>query len=489
MAISISVYPLSLIHQAVIAYKFGTSTWISSYWIEFSTLIFICTPILAMSEALSLELKQTNPAEYNKKSQIFSERLNLIILYSLILLFFIYTLTYLTPREWYKRSRYINEFISLLPVLSLGIVLLQINTVLSSVLLTCKGETTISQLNKFLSVSCSIVVVYFFGTSLGVAALAYAMVISGFVFLAIQFLVLYKFQIKYNPLSTSRSPVPFIKSTSLFILYIIFSNFLTMIVKYFLQYIDINSVSAYQYAISLCSIPENVIINSFHVVLWSMLCITQLPKPREIQRLFLIIKITFLILICCSLVFITFSSQIIHLLLLRGAFNEQSLALSSQALGLLSVSLAPQAVCLLAGRYVFFRYGNIASVGWLMQGLVGLLAAIAGVWLKNMHLVMLYNTIGAIFGSVFFYVYIAKTAGNARRSHLLFIGKILIICIALSQCKFIHSLEISSHWGVLNLSFQGSLYVSAFVTLVFILKVVSWRELSTIFTFLNETRR
>lgn len=416
------MYILSLGHQIAISYRFGTSVSLDAYWIIFSALLLLYTPLAAFRESFAFEFQRLQNS--NETSHLFSSSLNALLLLGIVLgiaaaLYY----TYGTPLGAGKDATSFPGYDQLVLMMVCGVAFVPINEVMAS-LLTARGAPAFVQYNKYVGTGVSLVLVLFLGVQLGVVTLALALLVAGMISLCIQLVFLRRQGLVYNIFSLPRvSSISARLAISLFVS-IALTQLIIFLMRVALQDFGAHYVSAHQYAAALCSIPESIIQLSFHGVLWTLLSQKKTTQRRDYRRFIHALKTATILMIGIAIVLNLFSDPIVRLLLMRGSFEESSLTAASSILSVMALGLPAQTLSLLYGRYIFLHNKKICIWGWLLQGVFALGVVCFGWHVGSIHLVILCNAISATVAVIFFHVMTMKTQPMRVQKT----GKKLLLC-------------------------------------------------------------
>ncbi len=477
LVLSTLIYPLSLINQVILSWNFGTSLELDTFWTGYAALVFLCSPVLASREALSLEIRHMAIMAPQQVSSIFSRRLNALFLMALFICGFVWLtafplVSFLSGgREEIRRC-----LLTLFPLQTGGVLLLTLNETLSATL-TASGDAMYNQWGRLCGVVASILLVPLTSACLGVNAMALALLVSSGMFLFAQLCVLHHRGIRYEPLHMPSLPGPFAAATLPVLVYLLLTQGVAAYARLALQQNGVSAVSGYQYALSIYGIPENIILFSVHGTLWALLS-RNTPDiseaGEEYRRVWSLFKTVAVVMACVTCLLFLFDKAIVRLLLMRGAFNEQSLGASAHALALIALGLVPQSLSLLYGRYMLQRHGTAVSLGWGLQATAGGVCITVGLWLNKPDLILLHNALGAITAIAFFHLFLCGRAHcMARCFPTAFLFRLTLVtlvtlCIPVPD---IAALPVIRQWFALPA--LGCLYGTGFLLLCMILKMPS----------------
>lgn len=408
LTLSILIYPLSLINQIILSWRYGVSTNFDTYWICYFFILLITVPLCAIKESFSLDIHQKKESSSIKKSKYFSSLFNALLLASILIIStLITTKLYISTTLVPNNSEAQTLCIRLIPILSFAIILLQINESLTATL-TLYGESVYIQLGKILGVIGSIISVIVLGAELGILAIAWGILIAALCASILNLVALHKKGICYRPFSLPKLPSYLFTASLPFVFYLFLTQGVAFFLRFALQSLSPNAVSGYQYAFSIYSIPENIITFSLHGALWSY---WGSSASKENKRGIFIDSITIIsfILGFATLTFTLFNIPIVKILFMRGNFEKTALIVSTAFLKLLAWTLIPQALSLIFGRYIIINHSlRIAGFGLTLQAITAGVSIYTGMITKNVSIIILHNAFGGMTSLLFFMFYLSK---------------------------------------------------------------------------------
>lgn len=488
LLLSTLIYPLSLINQVILSWSFGTSLELDTFWTSYTILVFLCSPVLASREALSLEIRRMALMAPQQVSSVFSRRLNALFLMALLTCGLVWLAAFPLASLLSGGQEEIRRcLLALFPLQTVGVLLLTLNETLSATL-TASGDAMYNQWGRLCGVLASILLVPLTSTCLGVNAMALALLVSSGLFLFAQLCVLHHRGIHYEPLSPPSLPGTFAAATLPVLIYLFLTQGMAAYARLALQQNGVSSVSGYQYALSIYGIPENIILFSVHGILWALLSQNTVDineAGEEYRRVWSLFKAVAVVMACVTCLLFLFDTAIVRLLLMRGAFDAQSLEASAHALALIALGLVPQSLSLLYGRYMLQRHGTAVTLGWGLQAAAGGVCITAGLWLNEMDFILLHNAFGAVVAIAFFHLFLHGRDHCVARcfpAGFLFRLTVVTLVALCMPVPDISALPVSRQW--LALPVLGCAYGAGFLLLCMILRMPSvedFRVLCTLF--------
>jgi putative peptidoglycan lipid II flippase len=344
MGLSMLVYPLAFLNQILMSYYFGTSAAVDAYWILLALVNLLIFYVIAAKDALVPEFFNRRRIDADAGNIYFSQTANflliLIILSCVSLALFPRFFTELVVDD--RQPQLIEHVVRLVPYV-VPLVFLTSATELLNGILVSYNKVLFQHIGRVIGASTSVVFLLLLAPYIHIMALVLAVVVSPLILLIIQLVELRKVGLGYHLFQRPRTDPTFRRMIGALLLSYGFSQIHVILERSVFSFFGTGVIASYQYASSISHIPQSIIIVALATVLWPRFM--ELAQEKDYRRLY---QLTFettqkLLLVLCliSLLIWFFSSEIIHILFFRGAFDKQSLQMTSISLKALVLCITP----------------------------------------------------------------------------------------------------------------------------------------------------
>ncbi|OFZ16561.1 MAG: hypothetical protein A2X86_12255 [Bdellovibrionales bacterium GWA2_49_15] len=335
-------YLVSLLNQGLIAKELGTSVNLDSYLYALSIIGF-CTffayPMMESTIPIYFRKRETNIAEGN---EIFSRAVNTLLISCFVLLAFIFlvlpkTIHIIVGTSLQAKT---EEILNLTQYLAPSIILTSFTLFLQGVLNSGR-RFVLQSIGKILGIFIGSIFLFSFLAKIKTEALIfnfYAVLVMSCLF---QLVELYKMGVRYNPTAGIMVDRSFWKM--FFVsgnVYLVGLAYGVLENRVFSQFSH-GLISSFSYASKLLMITQHVVFGSIINICWTRILEKKQShgEVNSIKDLFNVACFVCGISLVIGVTLAVFSKQIVYILFFRGAFDQQSLEVTSGFFQLIVLSL------------------------------------------------------------------------------------------------------------------------------------------------------
>lgn len=441
--LSIAGYIVTLVNQLLISYFYGTSAAIDAYWLIIAVVQIAFFYIGPAREAFIPEFHsrlKNNPFDgYLFFSKVFN-----VILITILISFII---AVICPESFafliVSKDQYVlkTTFIRLLVLMSPIILLFALTEFLNGILISY-NNVLVQNASRVLNAGIMGLCIVLLAKGLGIYAIIIGSISGQIAILMVQIYKLLKNRFRYLPFTLPAIEAGYIKLFGALLLAHISSQIYTIIEKNTLTTFGNGVVSSYQYGFSLTQVPQMVFITSLSIVLWPEILDAIHKSDFDImwRHVAMGLKLLAVILGFVMAVCVLFSEHIVYFLFYRGAFDIQSLEMTSHCFRITVFSLFPAGFTVLLNR-VFISLKSIRSlmaIG-ICASCAGTITILVGRWSNRLDVVLLHLLISSSVGLITTVFLLRRIKSNGISQVISFKSLVWITClciIIISLCCF-----------------------------------------------------
>lgn len=434
MGLGLLIYPLGFLNQILMSNYFGTSAEVDAYWIIMAIVNLLTFYIHPVREAIVPEYYKNKENDFKGSQRYFSQTINLVILILLIsgCSFFLFPepiIHFVINKQHPALLEKVNSLkYFVIPLFTLT----ALTEILTGILISYK-KVIFQNVGRFLGVVISITFLFLFAESLQIKAVVFALILAQTILFLLQLKELRTCGLRYQLFSIPKTNRKTKQVVSALLLGYAFSQVYIIYERNVFSFFGEGIIAGYQYAQSLGQIPQNIFVVALSAVLWTkFLKYSSEKNLKDLQALTILVckRLTFL-LTFCSFFLAFFSKELIYFFYFRGAFNLDSLNLTSKCLIAVSLSLAPFGVYTLLTRLLITlqHTKKIILVG-LINVLAGFGILLLSRYLNWMELSVYHFFTNVFVGSIISILFVIKATNiqlNVQR-----VSRFFLWCIKLS---------------------------------------------------------
>ena len=368
-------YALSFGNQLVISYYFGTSSKLDAYWAALGIANFLCFYLHPLKEAIVPATFRSSMISMEDASDMLSAGITFLSL----LVGISGWLMFIAPSilvDWLANpDQSDQQLLKLLPWFIPFVFLFSFSEILSSVLLGFNKNVTQAAARLVAGIA-SLVTLILLSQQFGIKALVISLLVNQLVVVLVSIWSLKSLKIKLKLVSIAilKKQNMFTLFSSLFFSYLIAQSYVLIERNTMMQLSD-GLLSSYQYSTSLVNVLLSVIAFPFANLLWhKFLNAKHLNDTSGAHSiLFRASYVLFLILLpICTFGYLN-AKTIIFIIYSRGAFDIQSLQLTTEAFKATIFAAIPIGISSIIGRYL------ISSHHPKFLAITGVFTAVAGI--------------------------------------------------------------------------------------------------------------
>lgn len=420
-ALSVLAYPLSFANQLLLSHYFGTSGVMDAYWTGMAVVGFVGFFAHPFREALSSEYHRKRKRLPEQAKQFFSRAANLciVVIAGACLLMYVFRGEIAAVVAGGSAAELALQTAVLMPFFTI-FAAFQYGTDILSGVLVAGGRVLFQTLGRILGTAGSMCFVFLLAARLGVPAMLYGLIFAQLLLFALQVKELRSLGVGWKPLTLPGGGATFFGMSGSLAFTAFMTGLCVLYGRGVLAGFGEGVISGFQYAHSLAVIPENIIAVSLSAVLWPRIMehIAQAENREEGELRALMVTGQACRLLALVMGFIAVFSwcnahKLIHLVYYRGAFDLESLRVSSQAMQAVVLSLPLQACALVIARaFVSLQHTRALTVTGLSVAAADTIALAAAHFTGSLWAALLHYTVGIFGGLCAATYFLAREMGN-----------------------------------------------------------------------------
>lgn len=473
-------YVLSFCSQLVISYYFGTSSALDSYWAGLALVNLACFYLNPLREALVPAVHRAAAHSEEEGGKLLSAGLSLLGVLvagsTLLLAAFSDQFVLLISGAGGETGELLLRLLPwLLPYLWLFALSETLNMTLTSF-----DRMVLQASARVLGGAVLIVTIAVLGSRLGIPALMIAQIanLSVVALLALVALRRLRLRVHFHCLQTLRGSGVFSLFGALTITYF-FSQIYGLVERWAMIHVSSGLVSAFQYSTALANTLLSLVAFPLANLLWPRFLAAQRGEGVPVGDLALraAFCLCAVLIVACTLIWAR-AEEIVRILFARGAFDAQSVQITSSTLRAVIFAAIPIGLATLLGRLLISLRGGhrILWVG-LASTSTGLTFIAVSILIDREHLVIWHWLAANCASLAVTLVLFARSVDFQRASIVVDASRILVVGVIVAFAAWITpSLEfgsgIAAQIGALIV--ETSVYAVVVVVLAFMLKLDKW---------------
>lgn len=370
-------YLFTFLNQILISYYYGTSEDIDAYYLVLAVLQMVVFFIGPIRDALIPEFHDLLHRNQDDAFIFFSKIFNLIILVLAVSMVCVLCFPQLFSKMIISNGQMSLQgaFQRLILVMSPFLVLFAITELLNGILISY-NNVLIQSTGRVLNAAIVALCICLLSAHYGILAMITGTIAGQIGIVAIQTRKLAKNRFRYRVAAFPGTEKKFLSLSSAVLFAHMMAQLYMIVEKNTLTHFGKGVVSGYQYGFSLTQVPQMIFITSLSIVIWPLILgsIHDKNMYNMWHQLVSALKLLCVILGYVTTFCVLFSDHLIYLLYYRGAFDIQSLHMTSTCFKVTVLSLLPAGFIALTTRVLISLK---AGRSLLVCGISGSTAGIA----------------------------------------------------------------------------------------------------------------
>lgn len=449
VALSVAGYGLSFCSQLIISYYFGTSTTLDAYWAALAIANFMCFYLNPFKESLVPAIHTASEKSIEAAGKTLSAGLSFLFILVTISTFFLWLFPH-GLAQWIgsdtKTTSGLSEILTwFLPF----IFLFALSEILNSILVSF-NKVLYQAIVRLVAAIFSLIFIALTGENLGVESMVLALLASQVVVIIMSCHALRKYPIKVR-----FDAMAVLKKEQVFTLFgaLLFSYLVAQLYVLFERSVMISLapglLSSFQYSSSLVNVLIGVIAVPLSNLIWHKFLQARVSGDYAIAGSVVLRAAAFLfivLMLICTFAFMH-AKQIVYFVYSRGAFNDASLALTTQTFKSTIFAAIPIGLSTILGRFLI-SVGSArenASIG-ISIAFMGMLVILCSWYLESPSVVQLHWLLGNLVGLVISIWFFVRKCNIITSDLVVTIKWILVASFSIIFCSIVQP----------NLSFGSS---------------------------------